>query len=60
MIGIAFGTVKALALLPARHAVDPETLGALHRRLTRIEPGVNSAILAVELLTVIGVIGLVA
>jgi hypothetical protein len=60
LIGVVFGTVKAVALLPARRAVDPASLGALHRRLTRLEPGVNSAIIAVELLALLGVIGLVA
>ena len=60
LIGIVFGAVKALALLPARRAVDPATLGELHRRLTRLEPSVASAIVAVQLLALLGVIGLVA
>jgi hypothetical protein len=60
VIGVVFGAVKAIALLPARRAVDPASLGALHRKLTRLEPTVNGAIIAVELVALLGVIGLVA
>jgi MFS family permease len=60
VIGIVFGGVKAFALLPARRAVDPGSLAALHRKLMRLEPTVDGAIIAVECVALLGVIGLVA
>lgn len=57
VIGLVFGTVKALSLVPARTARDPSSLLALHRRLTGLEPVVAQIVLAGEVLAAVAVLG---
>jgi MFS family permease len=57
LIGVAFGAVKAIALLPARTGRDPHSLRALHRALARWDSPVAHAVVASELLLCAAVIG---
>ena len=50
LLGVAFGTVKALSLLPARVGRDRFSLLALHRRIARLEPASAWTVVAGELL----------
>jgi hypothetical protein len=60
LLGVVFGAVKALSLLPARAGRDRFSLLALHRRLARLEPAAAGAVIAGELLALVVVIGVVA
>jgi MFS family permease len=59
-IGGSFGLIRALSLLFARNVRDPRALLALHRRFTRLEPGVQRIAVAGELIALIAVIGVLA
>jgi MFS family permease len=49
VVGAAFGSVRALSLLPARAATDPAGLARLHERLERAEGPARGMGLAAEL-----------
>jgi hypothetical protein len=57
LIGVAFGTVKALALLPAGTGRDPRSLHALHRALARWDLPAARAVVASEIILCTAVIG---
>jgi hypothetical protein len=57
LIGAVFGGVRALSLLPARVAVDPGSLAALHRRLAAVRAPVTRALLLVEAVALAAGIG---
>ncbi|HZU60843.1 MAG TPA: hypothetical protein VE983_07735, partial [Solirubrobacteraceae bacterium] len=59
-IGATFGAVRALALLPARSAIDRDGLISLHRRLGSWEAPSRQATYAVELIMLAALIGRVA
>jgi hypothetical protein len=54
VIGGVFGALRAASLLPARRVHDPPALARLHRRISALEPRVARAVLAAELLVLIG------
>jgi MFS family permease len=56
-IGAVFGASKATTLLPTRHARDPDSLMALHRRLLALEPHAQKAVIAAEILALVAVAG---
>jgi hypothetical protein len=56
LIGVCFGTVRGLSLLPARRAQDPGSLVVLHRRLHELETPVATVTAAVELLALAAVL----
>jgi hypothetical protein len=55
-IGVAFGLVRAISLLPSRGARDSASLFALHSRLIAVEPRVRSVTLALEVLLAVLVV----
>ena len=57
LIGVTFGLVKALALLPAGTGRDPRSLHALHRALARWDSPAARAVVAGELILCAAVIG---
>jgi hypothetical protein len=59
LIGVTFGTVKALALLPAGTGRDPSSLRALHRALDRWDSPAARAVVASELVLCAGVLAVV-
>ena len=59
-IGATFGAVRALALLPARSAIDRDSLVSLHGRLASWEAGLRRTTYAVELTLLAVVVGGVA
>ncbi|HTU27832.1 MAG TPA: hypothetical protein VMF07_00510 [Solirubrobacteraceae bacterium] len=60
LIGVTFGAVKALALLPAATGRDQRSLQALHRALARWDSPAARAVVASELILCIAVIGRLA
>jgi MFS family permease len=60
LVGATFGAVRALALLPARSAVDHSSLVSLHRRLHSLDAHARQASYAAEFLMFVAVIGRVA
>ncbi len=56
-IGAVFGASKATTLLPTRHARDPDSLMALHRRLLALEPRAQQAVVAAEIIALVAVAG---
>jgi hypothetical protein len=60
LIGVTFGTIRALSLLPAHAAQDRDGLVELHRQLGRMEAGVRRAVSVLELLALIAVLGWVS
>ena len=48
LIGAVFGGMRGLSLLPARGAVDPPSLAALHRRAGALQAPVTRAVWALE------------
>jgi hypothetical protein len=60
LVGASFGAVRGLSLVFARQARDPLSLGALHRRLAGLEPGVRRSAAALELLTLATVVAWLA
>ena len=59
-IGAVFGATKAATLIPTRAARDPQSLMALHRRLLRLEPGAQRAVVVAEVLALVAVAGVLA
>jgi hypothetical protein len=57
LVGLCFGAVRALSLLPARRARDPESLVALHRRLQELDGPTRLATSGLEVLLLLAVIG---
>ena len=47
-MGAAFGATRALSLLPARAATDPDGLVRLHDRLDRAEAPARRAVVLTE------------
>jgi MFS family permease len=60
LIGVTFGAVKALALLPAGTGRDQHSLHALHRGLARWDSPAARAVVAGELILCVVVIGRLA
>jgi hypothetical protein len=60
LIGVTFGAVKALALLPAGTGRDQPSLHALHRALARWDSPAARAVVAGELILCLAVIGRLA
>ena len=59
-IGAVFGATKAATLIPTRVARDPQSLTALHRRLLRLEPSAQRAVVIAEVLALVAVAGVLA
>jgi hypothetical protein len=60
LIGVTFGAVKALALLPAGTGRDQPSLHALHRALARWDSPAARVVVAGELILCVAVIGRLA
>jgi MFS family permease len=60
LIGVTFGAVKALALLPAGTGRDQPSLHALHRAIARWDSPAARAVVAGELILCVAVIGRLA
>jgi hypothetical protein len=57
LVGVCFGAIRGLSLLPARRAQDPGSLVALHRRAGRLERPVRTVATWLELLAFAAVLG---
>jgi hypothetical protein len=57
LVGVCFGTVRGVSLLPARRARDPGSLVALHRRVQELERSVRTVATWLELLALVAVLG---
>ncbi len=57
LVGVCFGAVRGLSLLPARRARDPASLVALHRRVQKLERPVRNVTTWLELLVLVAVLG---
>ncbi len=57
LVGICFGGVRGLSLLPARRARDPGSLVALHRRVQELERPARTVAICLELLALAVVLG---
>ena len=57
LVGVCFGGVRGLSLLPARRAQDPASLLALHRRVRELETPVATVATSVELLVLAALLG---
>ncbi len=55
LVGGCFGAVRALSLLPARAARDPESLVSLHRRGLALEAPTRTAVAGLELVLFLAV-----
>ena len=51
-VGVAFGATRALSLLPARTATDPDGLVRLHDRLDRAEAPARGAVVVAEAIAI--------
>jgi MFS family permease len=60
LIGVTFGAVKALALLPARTGRDQPSLHALHRALARWDSPAARVVVATEIVLCAAVLGRLA
>lgn len=56
LVGLCFGGVRALSLLPARSAHDPRGLARLHERLARLDTPARRLALIAELTGLAGLI----
>ncbi|MGO9790111.1 MAG: hypothetical protein ACLP8S_11665 [Solirubrobacteraceae bacterium] len=57
LVGVCFGAVRGLSLLPARWAQDPASLAVLHRRVHELERPVRTVATWLELLALVAVLG---
>jgi hypothetical protein len=60
VVGVSFGAIRALSLLPACGARDPQGLSALHRRLLELEPRIRTATPVLEMAVLIVLLAVLA